>query len=569
MLRLLSTLLICTMACGLSGNLHAESAQNAPDREIISILKQNPLVADVDRANPDDVWNLVSKLNVLVTNQRDSGGSRSGSTPTPAESAQIAANPALHLAFQSDPAGALALLRETNDELGRAHLQDRQAFPRRLALVVGSSGDAVWGRLATARNDARLIAETLRQQGFSLAEGGAVIDPDKPHLLQAIKRFARSIGPDTAALFYYAGHGAQSNARNFIVPAGAPIPRTGDDYDRYLVAMDDAVLKRLQEANGRLNVIVLDACRDHPAPLAPHGAAPPPRVVQGLAPMNAPAPMGGTIIIFSTAPNAIARDSVDGSPDSPFATAFAEAINEGGLEIRDVFDRTQTAVDAVTNHQQEPWISYSAAAKFYFSTNRPPGDTGPADQISTRFASCPKPGTTITLRETGRTITGTYGPPDSADPAICRLSTSAGEVRGLLYNLYDTRLLLDQGPMRTALKELLSGDKAKVTFQVELKTTFPFTRYLESWTRVGQETLTIDHHYVRTVVYERDTQGGSLPGYPGMNPSGIGIRARWKIWFNPDIGVVAMRQLPVVTEDPGAVRGKSPDDSPMISVLPF
>ena len=43
-----------------------------------------------------------------------------------------------------------------------------------------------------------------------------------------------------------------------------------------------------------------------------------------------------------------------------FALAFATAISEPGLEIRDVFDRVEAMVDHAPNHQQRPWIAYSA-----------------------------------------------------------------------------------------------------------------------------------------------------------------------------------------------------------------
>jgi hypothetical protein len=560
MQRILAILLTCIIACCLARRANAESAPNIPDRDVASLLAQNRLLADVARDDPADLWTIVQKLNVLATNPRDGGASRAGSTPTPAETAQIAANPALRLANDNDPAATLALLRTTNEELRRARLRDRQSQPRQLALVIGNSGDAKWGRLATTSNDARLIARTLAGQGFELLGGHALIDADKPHLLQAIRTFAGSIGPDTVALFYYAGHGAQSGARNFIVPAGAPLPRTGDDYDRTLVAMDDAVLKRMQQANGHLNIIILDACRDVPPLLSRSAALTSPRQsARGLAPMNAPSPMGGTIIMFSTGPNSIARDSVNGEPDSPFATAFAAAVGTGGLEIRDVFDRTQAAVAAVTHHQQEPWISYSAVDRFYFNAGHPPGGNLMASTSDARPPFCPKPGTTITLQEPGGTVTGTYQPVDPTDPALCRVSNSIGQVQGLLYNLYDTRFLTDEAPVRAALESLLSGRKNRVFFQVQLKTRFPFPKYLESWTRLGQETLSTDGHAVQTIVFEREREG--LDDF-----ASVYNHRKWKLWYDPTIGVVDTRELPL-TED---VRvGRPSGDVRVISVQPF
>jgi hypothetical protein len=238
-----------------------------------------------------------------------------------------------------------------------------------LALVVGDSGDAVWGRLENAKNDAELIARTLKTLGFDLITGGAVIDPDRRHLQQAIVDFGHSIGSQTVALFYFAGHGIQSGGHNYLVPLGAPFPRSEDEYEKNLVEVDDPVLSKMQQAGGRLNIVVLDACRDHP-PLpafmtASRGGS---QFAQGLTAVTPPPGMNGTVILYSTAPNNIALDRVNpGDADSPFAAAFATAVVRPGADLRDAFDEIQDAVKSATRGRQQPWISYSAVGKFSFS----------------------------------------------------------------------------------------------------------------------------------------------------------------------------------------------------------
>jgi hypothetical protein len=572
--RFLPTLIASATMCGFAGNAIAQSPPNVQAKEIAPLLEQNRLVADVARADPNGVWDLVRRINILTTNQRDSGPSRAGSSPTPAELAQITANPALHVAYERDPAGTLALLRVTNEELQRARLRDEQAQPRRLALVVGSSGDTVWGRLATTRNDANLIAGTLATQGFELVQGGALIDPDKPHLLQAIKDFSRSIGPGTVALFYYAGHGAQSDARNFIVPTGAAIPKVPDDYDRNLVSLDDTVLRQMQQAHGRLNIIVLDACRD-PSPLVSRNAAPQgPRAFKaGLAPMSVPSATSGSLVIFSTGPNQIARDSLNGDPDSPFASAFAAAVSEGGLEIREVFDRVEASVARVTDHQQEPWISYSAADKFYFNARRPLGDNVFRNAPGTLSSFCPNPGTTIKFVRPGAAVTGTYQPVDPSYPELCRISTSSGESVNLLYNLYDTKFLVDETPAKTALSDLLSGRSNRVEFDVSMHTSFGLVAFTESWARLGTEAFLIDNHYTQAVVLERDrhrtnasyASANSNTGNGGV--AGLFAPKRWKIWYVPARGVIGTSELPPDGNDGDRSAGSS--DARVMAAEPF
>ena len=56
---------------------------------------------------------------------------------------------------------------------------DPAAAERRMALVIGNSAYQNVARLDNPRNDARLVAETLAELGFSLVGGGAQLDLDK------------------------------------------------------------------------------------------------------------------------------------------------------------------------------------------------------------------------------------------------------------------------------------------------------------------------------------------------------------------------------------------------------
>ena len=543
MSRLLAILFAAIVAFGPVVSADAQSAPNSPTRVLAPLLRENGLIAQVARDDPENLWTLVTKINVLTTNPRDGGASRTAATPTRDEVAQLTANPALQLAYERDPAATLVLLRATNEELRRARLRGASEDPpKRLALVVGSSGDATWGKLATTRNDANLVADALTRQGFEISGGGALIDPDKPHLLRAIWEFAHSIEPGTIALFYYAGHGVQADARNFVVPAGAAIPRTDDDYDRNLVAVDDVVLAQMQQANGRLNILVLDACRDHP-PLLSHGVAArgTRQLAKGLAPMGAPSAASGTMILYSTGPNNIARDGASGEADSPFASAFAAAISAGGLETREVFDRVQASVDQATDHQQQPWISYSTADKFYFNTALGP-DEGPQDILNANGSFCPTPGTTVTFVDAGRSTTGTYQPIDPAHPALCPLSTSPGKSRTLLYNLYDTKMLSDQQSVCVALRDLLSGRKDRVVFEIRSMIRYPFPKFRETWTRLGQEPVEVDKRHVLAIVFEHESEG---PRDVGVAGSTTATHQRWKLWYDPAKGIVRQAEIPL------------------------
>jgi hypothetical protein len=521
------------MLCGPIGNTVAQPSPSGGAAGA-QLIQQNPLVADVAQRDPDGLWGLLRKLEILTTARRDGGTSRSASAPTAAEAAQIQANPALSLAYRNDPAATLALVRSTNEALRRAKIRDAQIPAKRLALVIGSNGDGTWGTLTTPRNDAHLIASALVGEGFELFEGHVLTDPDRQRLAQTIKAFSRAIGPETVAFFYYAGHGVQLNGRYFLVPIGAAIPRDADDYDRYFVALDDAVVRTIQQGNAQLNIVVIDACGDRSPLLSGRSVAyGPPRASKSSVPMNLSPHTDGTVIIYSTAPNDVARDSVGNAPNSPFASAFATAIGEPGLEVREVFDRVQDIVGRATDRQQQPWISYSGSSKFYFGTRiRPVVGRSDASDGDRPF-HCPSPGSTVALAVAGGTVTGTYQVADQADPVLCRIVTSAGETKDLVYNFFDRRSLLDQASIRTAMDGLLSRQKDQAEFEVWTRAICPS---IETWQRLGSEMIPIGNRYVRTFKFERTRRLSCSANFD-----------QWIIWYDPTAGIFvrSMRKLPV------------------------
>lgn len=368
MLRILRILAACCIVTGSCLKLSAAqptAGNNAP-AALAQLLGNNPLIHEVARQDPDGLLNLLSKLQFVMTNH--GAPARAGSPPTEAEAAQIVANPAFSQAYKNDAAGTLVLLREANEALQNSRQGADLDQPRRLALVVGDGGDETWGRLANTTRDAELVARTLKSLGFELVTGGALIDPDQTTLRRAIKDFGHSIGSRTVALFYFAGHGIQFGGHNYLVPLGADLPQSEEDYDRNLVAVDATVLRQMQEAAGRLNIVVLDACRDHPPPRTPLTVASRGASQKGLAVVATPPGMKGTVIIYSTAPNDVARDRAnDNDVNSPFAKAFADTIVKPGMEMRDAFEEVFEGVGQATNGAQQPWIEYSAVGKFSFA----------------------------------------------------------------------------------------------------------------------------------------------------------------------------------------------------------
>jgi hypothetical protein len=239
---------------------------------------------------------------------------------------------------------------------------------KRVALVIGNSAYRNVARLDNPTNDAELLAETLRTLGFTLVGGGAQLDLDKASLDRAVQAFGAQLSGADVGLFYYAGHGVQVRGENYLIPVDAN-PTKEVDVD-FQMLDTNLVLRQMEAAGTRLNIVVLDACRNNPfggrgLVVARAQDTQSNRLrdtSSGLAQMQAPA---GTLISFATQPGSVAQDG--GNGNSPYARALADTIRKPGLGIFDAFNQIGLEVKRATGGAQQPWVSSSPIdGSFYF-----------------------------------------------------------------------------------------------------------------------------------------------------------------------------------------------------------
>jgi hypothetical protein len=260
------------------------------------------------------------------------------------------------------------------------------AADKRVALVIGNSAYRSAAPLDNPANDAKLIADTLRKLGFTLVGGGAQLNLDKASLDRAVQDFGAQLTGADAGLFYYAGHGVQVRGNNYLVPVDAN-PTRAADVD-FLMLDTNLVLRQMQAANTRLNIVILDACRNDPfAATRGLALALGSRVRDisgsGLAEMRVPA---GTLVSFATQPQSVALDGADGH--SPYSRALADAMQKPGLGLFNVFNEVSLEVNRDTNGQQDPYVAHSAIqGDFYFV---PPG-AAPTQSGTQQLAALPPP----------------------------------------------------------------------------------------------------------------------------------------------------------------------------------
>ena len=225
----------------------------------------------------------------------------------------------------------------------------------RVALVIGNNACQHLPVLQNPANDAQLIAATLQSLGFRLIGGRAQIDLDRRGFEGAIRQFGAALAGGSVGLFYYAGHGIAVQGVNYLVPISAN-PQTAADADLELIGAD-IVLKQMEGAASRLNIMILDACRNNP-----FGGRGLRDAGQGLAIMRAPR---GTVISYATQPGNVAMDGQSGH--SPYTAALADAMRRPGIALLEVFNAVGLAVDRATGGRQQPWMASSPLeGAFYF-----------------------------------------------------------------------------------------------------------------------------------------------------------------------------------------------------------
>jgi uncharacterized caspase-like protein len=222
---------------------------------------------------------------------------------------------------------------------------------KRVALVIGNAAYVV-GRLNNPVHDGRAMAESLRQLGFEVL---AHENLSFRGMRRAVAEFGERITSGGIGLFYYSGHGLQVNGKNYLVPVDADIKN-----ERYVAAESvdaDSVLVQMQEGKTRVNVVILDACRDNPFAGRARGLG------RGLAFMDVPT---GTYVAYSTAPGSLAEDGEPGQ-NGIYTSELLKALREPGLRIEDVFKRVRIAVQSRTQQRQNPWDASSMTGDFFFN----------------------------------------------------------------------------------------------------------------------------------------------------------------------------------------------------------
>jgi uncharacterized caspase-like protein len=242
---------------------------------------------------------------------------------------------------------------------------------RRVALVIGNARYTGVPELTNSINDSADMCATLRELNFETLCFSDI--PTHAEFKRRMEDFRAKLGPGTASLFYYAGHGIEIDGENYLIPTGAQVKRREDVEDETLSMR--YVMETLADARSDFNLVILDACRNSPFTQAIGR----PLRYRSLTPKN-DAPTG-SLVLYATAANDQALDGFAGDRNSPFAKHLLAYMRKPGLPVERLIKKVSLAVQAetfrTTGRRQVPYTYGAFTGEFCFAGCTPgPGPDG-------------------------------------------------------------------------------------------------------------------------------------------------------------------------------------------------
>jgi len=232
-------------------------------------------------------------------------------------------------------------------------------FANRKALIIGNDLYTDVPKLQNAAADADAMAKALEGVGFKVSKH---LNLNEKAFKQALRDFRLNIQGGDEVLFFFAGHGVQLGAANYLLPTdikGDHEEQVKDEGIQLQKVLDD-----LQEKKTKFALAVIDACRDNP--FKGQGRAIGGR---GLAPTSAAT---GQMIMFSAGSGQQALDKLgtnDKNKNGLFTRIFLKEMLKPGVSVDRVLRNVRNEVVTLAKgvgHEQTPALYDQAVGEFFF-----------------------------------------------------------------------------------------------------------------------------------------------------------------------------------------------------------
>ncbi|MDF7821841.1 caspase family protein [Runella sp. MFBS21] len=222
----------------------------------------------------------------------------------------------------------------------------------RVALIIGNSTYEHGSRLESRPiNDAKDISERLKQLGFNVT---TLTDATKGQIEKTLGDFSKKAKDADVALFFYAGHGIESEGVNYLLPIDATLESREDA--RLQAVSLDLILSEMKRYNTKVNLVYLDACRNNPfrswnRDVGSRGFVQVGRLSQS------------TKVYYATQPGDVANNG--NGRNGVFTGSLLKHLKKGA-EIEELMREVTIDVIKTTSNNQQPYSAGTLLTKFEF-----------------------------------------------------------------------------------------------------------------------------------------------------------------------------------------------------------
>jgi hypothetical protein len=229
----------------------------------------------------------------------------------------------------------------------------------RKALVIGNDNYKSVAKLENAREDAKTIAANLSSVGYQVT---LKLDLTEKEMKASLRTFASQVEGGDEVMFFFAGHGVQLGATNYLLPTdigGESEAQVRDESIQLQRILDD-----MSDRKAKFTLAMIDACRDNPFKSSGRAIG-----GRGLAPTTAAT---GQMVIFSAGTGQQALDKLnnaDKNKNGLFTRVFIQEMQKPSQSIDRVVKNVRNQVAELAKsvgHEQVPAIYDQVLGDFYF-----------------------------------------------------------------------------------------------------------------------------------------------------------------------------------------------------------
>jgi len=237
---------------------------------------------------------------------------------------------------------------------------------RYIALVIGNSqyDNPYYGNLTNPTNEADAMGAVLQKLKCTVFIKKNLTYSDYGTAFDEFTKEISNLKAD-AAIVYFAGHGLNIDATDYLIMKDTPAFKMGETKTRKSSVAINDICQELNAVGYQLNILIIDACRNSPNQLTRGLISNPENSLLGMR-LTSHLPFQ-TFIAYSTSIGKAASDGNAMDGHSLYTKTLLENIEEENLPIESLFKRVRNSVYRGFDNPQLPWEYSCLTEEFCFN----------------------------------------------------------------------------------------------------------------------------------------------------------------------------------------------------------